>query len=134
MNVERIVIKGGRVIDPKNGLDAMVSVCIAGDKIIAVGDAPIGFVADEEIDATGQIVCPGFVDLCARLREPGQEFKATIASETAAAAAAGVTTLCCPPDTRRVIDTPAVVNLLRERADSVGKARVIPIGALTRGG
>ncbi len=133
MNVERIVIKGGRVIDPKNGLDAMVSVCIAGGKIIAVGDAPLGFVADEEIDATGQIVCPGFVDLCARLREPGQEFKATIASETAAAAAAGVTTLCCPPDTRRVIDTPAVVNLLRERADSVGKARVIPIGALTRG-
>ncbi len=133
MSGERIVIKGGRVIDPSNGIDAMVSVCIAGDKIVAVGEIPIGFEADQEIDAKGLIVCPGFVDLCARLREPGQEFKATIASETAAAAAAGVTTLCCPPDTRRVIDTPAVVNLLRERADSVGKARVIPIGALTRG-
>ncbi len=133
MSGERLAIMGGRVIDPANGVDALVSVYIAGDLIVAVGDKPEGFATDQEIDAEGQIVCPGFVDLCARLREPGQEYKATIASETAAAAAAGVTTLCCPPDTRRVIDTPALVNLLRERADSVGKARVIPIGALTRG-
>ncbi len=128
-----IIINGGRVIDPVNGMDAHVSVCIAEGKIISVGDIPEGFAADQEINAQGQIVCPGFVDLSVRLREPGQEHKATIASETTAAAAAGVTTLCCPPDTRRVIDTPAVVNLLRERADWVGKARVIPIGALTRG-
>lgn len=130
---EKIIIRGGRVIDPANGVDASVSVCIADGKIEAVGDVPKGFAANQEIDAQGQIVCPGFVDLCVRLREPGQEHKATIASETAAAAAAGVTTLCCPPDTRRVIDTPALVNLLRERADGAGKARVIPIGALTRG-
>ena len=133
MSGQSVGITGGRVIDPANGLDASVSVWIADGKIAAIGDPPDGFVADRSIDASGQIVCPGFVDLCARLREPGQEFKATIASETAAAAAAGVTTLCCPPDTRRVIDTPALVSLLRERAEAVGKARVIPIGALTRG-
>ncbi len=132
MSWQSVGITGGRVIDPANGLDALVSVWIADGKIAAIGDPPDGFVADQSIDANGQIVCPGFVDLCVRLREPGQEFKATIASETAAAAA-GVTTLCCPPDTRRVIDTPAVVSLLRERAEAVGKARVIPIGALTRG-
>ncbi len=133
MSGKNIVIRGGRVIDPANGMDAFASVCIADGKIVAVGDLPSGFAADQELDAGGQMVIPGLVDLCARLREPGQEHKATIASETAAAAAAGVTTLCCPPDTRRVVDTPAVVNLLRERADLVGKARVIPIGALTRG-
>ncbi len=130
---ERTVIRNGRVIDPASGVDAVVSVCIAGDEIVAVGDAPEGFGADQEIDARGQVVCPGFVDLCARLREPGQEHKATIASETAAAAASGVTTLCCPPDTLPVIDTPAVAKLVQERAEQAGHARVIPIGALTRG-
>ena len=94
---EKIIIRGGRVIDPANGVDASVSVCIADGKIEAVGDVPKGFAANQEIDAQGQIVCPGFVDLCVRLREPGQEHKATVASETAAAAAAGVTILCCPP-------------------------------------
>ncbi len=133
MSGERLVIHGGRVIDPANGVDAVLPVAIAEGVIVAIGSVPEGFAADQEIDASGQVVCPGFVDLCVRLREPGQEHKATIASETAAAAAAGVTTLCCPPDTRRVIDTPAVVNLVRERAEAVGKARVIPIGALTRG-
>ncbi|MFM8332556.1 MAG: dihydroorotase [Candidatus Methylumidiphilus sp.] len=128
-----ILIQGGRVIDPANGIDALLPVAIADGKIAAVGAVPDGFVADETIDATGQIVCPGFVDLCTRLREPGQEHKASIASETAAASAAGVTTLCCPPDTHRVIDTSAVVNWVRERAEQAGRARVLPIGALTRG-
>jgi dihydroorotase len=73
------------------------------------------------------------VDLCARLREPGQEHKATIASETRAAAAGGVTTLCCPPDTRPVIDTPAVAALLKQTAERAGLARVVPAGALTQG-
>ncbi len=130
---ERTVIRRGRVIDPAGGVDAVASVYIAEGAIVAVGDAPDGFSADVEIDANEQIVCPGFVDLCARLREPGQEHKATIASETAAAAASGVTTLCCPPDTLPVIDTPAVANLVQERAEQAGYARVIPIGALTRG-
>jgi dihydroorotase len=73
------------------------------------------------------------VDLCARLREPGLEHKATIGSETAAAAAGGITTLCCPPDTQPVIDTPAVAQLVAQTAERLGKARVIPAGALTKG-
>ena len=133
MSGERIVIQGGRVIDPANGIDAVLPVYIADGKIAAVGTMPDGFQAEREISAAGQIVCPGLVDLCARLREPGLEHKATIASETAAAAAAGVTTLCCPPDTDPVIDTPAVVKLIQERAERAGKARVLPIGAFTRG-
>ncbi len=133
MSGERLIIRGGRVIDPANGVDAVLPVAIAEGVIAAVGAVPDGFAATQEIDASGWVVCPGFVDLCARLREPGQEHKATIASETAAAAAAGVTTLCCPPDTHRVIDTAAVAHLVRERAEAVGKARVVPIGALTRG-
>jgi len=133
MSGGRWLIQGGRVIDPVNGIDAVLPVCIADGRVAAVGAKPDGFADYQTIDATGLIVCPGFVDLCARLREPGQEHKGNIASETAAAAAAGVTTLCCPPDSRRVVDTSAVVNLIRERAEQAGKARVFPIGALTRG-
>lgn len=133
MSGERWIIRGGRVIDPANSVDAVLDLAIADGKIVAVGALPDGFAADRTLDAAGLVVCPGFIDLCARLREPGQEHKASIASETAAAAAAGVTTLCCPPDTRRVVDTAAVANLIREKAEAAGKARVIPIGALTRG-
>jgi len=133
MSEERLLIQGGRVVDPANGVDAVLSVAIADGHIAAVGQVPEGFTADRAIDASGLVVCPGFIDLCARLREPGAEHKGTIASETAAAAAAGVTTLFCPPDTHRVIDTPAVAHLVRERAEAVGLARVLPIGALTRG-
>lgn len=129
---ERILIKGGRVIDPASGIDRIDDVYVADGRIIAVGGKPDGFTEDREISAHDQIVCPGFIDLCARLREPGSEHKATIASESKAAAAAGITTLCCPPDTNPVIDTPAVVNLIREKAQQAGKIRVLPIGALTQ--
>jgi dihydroorotase len=133
MTAERILICGGRVVDPANGIDAALPVYLADGKILAVGEAPDGFQADRMIEAEGQIVCPGFVDLCARLREPGEERKATIAGETAAAAAGGVTTLCVPPDVQPVIDTPAVARLIQEQAARAGKARVLPIGALTQG-
>lgn len=128
-----ISILNGRVIDPANGLDAILDLHIQDGKIAAIGTAPAGFVAATTISATNQIVCPGLIDLAVRLREPGQEFKATIASETKAAATAGITTLCCLPDTQPVIDTPAVVELIRQRAESSAKARVLPIAALTRG-
>ncbi|BBL69426.1 dihydroorotase [Methylogaea oryzae] len=128
----RILIRGGRLIDPANGVDAVADLYLADGRVAAVGQAPDGFQADETVDAGGLVVCPGFIDLCARLREPGHTHKATIASETAAAAKAGVTTLCCPPDTGPVIDTPAVGTLIQEKAEQAGKARVLPIGALTR--
>ena len=102
-------------------------------RIAAVGQAPDGFAPDHRIDAAGCVVCPGLVDMCARLREPGQEHKASIDSECRAAASSGITTLCCPPDTDPVIDTPAVVELIRHRARQVGAARVVALGALTPG-
>jgi dihydroorotase len=125
-------IRNGRVIDPANKIDAVQDLWIADGRIAAIGSAPAGFDAERSIDATGLVVCPGLVDLSARLREPGQEHKATIASETVAAAAAGITTLVCPPDTDPVIDTPAVANLVQRRAQAAGKARVLTLGALTQ--
>lgn len=128
-----IHIHGGRVIDPANELDAVTDVYIEKGKIIALGNAPDGFSAEVEINAIGNVVCPGLVDLAARAREPGAEHKATIASETRAAASGGITTLCCPPDTDPVIDTPAVAELIRLRAADAGKAHIVTLGALTRG-
>ena len=86
-STEKIIIQGGRVIDPANQVDDRLDVCIADGRVIAVGKTPDGFRPTKTIDATDCIVCPGLVDLCARLREPGQEHKATIASESIAAAA-----------------------------------------------
>lgn len=126
-----VVIAGGRVVDPAAGMDRVTDVWINGGRIAAVGKAPARFPSHERIDAGGRIVCPGLVDLCARLREPGAPRKGTIASETGAAAAGGITTLCCPPDTEPVIDTPATVELIRQRAAAAGRARVRPLGALT---
>jgi len=125
-------IKNGRIIDPANEIDAVADLYIADGRIAAVGRAPRDFRAAEVIDAKKFIVSPGWVDLSARLREPGQDQKATIAGETRAAAAGGVTTLCCPPDTRPVIDTPAVVELIHQRAAQSGRARVVCLGALTQ--
>ena len=127
----RIVIKNGRVVDPANKIDTVTNIYIVNGQIAAVGNAPAGFSADQEIDATGKLVCPGLVDLSARLREPGYEHKATIASETRAAALSGITTLVCPPDTDPVIDTPAVIKLIRQRSEQAGYSHVHCLGAAT---
>ncbi|HEC29784.1 MAG TPA: dihydroorotase [Gammaproteobacteria bacterium] len=128
-----IRIRNGRVIDPANAVDAQLDVFVADGKIVAVGKEMNGFQADEEINADGHWVIPGLVDLAARMREPGLEHKATIASETRAAAASGITTLCCPPDTLPIIDTPAVAELIQKRAEQAGFANLHPIAALTKG-
>lgn len=130
--MNRIIIRNGRVIDPARGRDEQADLYVEDGRIGAIGKDVAG-PADIEIDATGQWVIPGLVDLHARLREPGKEYKGTIASETAAAAKAGVTTLCCPPDTDPVVDTEAVAEHIRNRATASGRARVLPLGALTRG-
>ncbi|MBU0499581.1 MAG: dihydroorotase [Gammaproteobacteria bacterium] len=129
----RTAILNGRLIDPANAIDETTDIYVAEGRILAIGERPPGFEAEFFIDALDKIVCPGLVDLNTHLREPGQEHKATIASETAAAAKAGITTLCCAPDTDPVIDTPAVIELIRRRAKQSGKAMVLPIGALTQG-
>lgn len=129
----RISIRNGRFIDPANGIDEQLDVHIQDGRVAALGSAPTGFQPELIISAADQVVCPGLIDLAVRLREPGQEFKATIASETTAAAASGITTLCYLPDTQSAIDTPAVAELIRQQAERTGKARVLPVGAMTRG-
>lgn len=126
-----ICIEKGRILDPISGLDKIASVYISKGKVVAIGRKPSGFEAKKTIDANGKIVMPGLVDLSARLREPGGHSKANIASETKAAAAGGITTLCVPPDTDPIIDTPAVVELIHQKAEQSGKAKVFCLGALT---
>ncbi|HVY07252.1 MAG TPA: dihydroorotase [Burkholderiales bacterium] len=128
----KIQVKGGRIIDPASGFDKAGDVFIAAGKIVALGAAPDGFHANRVIDAAGLIVCPGLVDLSARLREPGYEYKATLESEMAAAVAGGVTSLVCPPDTDPPLDEPGLVEMLKHRARSLNQARVFPLGALTQ--
>ena len=128
----KIHIKNGRVIDPANKIDSNIDVFIAAGKIIALGHAPEVFVANQIIDASGLIVCPGLVDLSARLREPGEEYKATLVSELQAAVAGGVTSLACQPDTEPVLDEPGLVEMLKHRAKQLNLAHVYPLGALTR--
>jgi len=128
----KIQIKNGHVIDPKNNIDSQLDVFIAAGKIVALGQAPEGFIASQTIDASNLIVCPGLVDLSARLREPGDEYKATLVSELQAAVAGGVTSLACPPDTDPVLDEPGLVEMLKHRAKQLNLAHVYPLGALTR--
>lgn len=129
----KIQIKSGHLIDPKNGIDAVMDVFIAAGKVVAIGSAPSNFQANRVIDAEGLVVCPGLVDLSARLREPGYEYKATLESEMDAAVAGGITSLACPPDTDPPLDEPGLVEMLKHRARSLNQARVYPIGALTQG-
>lgn len=129
----RMRISGARVVDPANGVDTTTDVYIADGCVQGVGKAPDGFESDRTLNASGLVMIPGIVDLRARLREPGAEHKATIASETLAAARGGITTLCCPPDTDPIIDTPAVVELIHQRAAASRLTRVEVLGALTRG-
>lgn len=128
-----IKIQGGRVIDPAQQLDQVTDLYITDGKIAAIGDAPEGFNAEQTINAAGQVICPGFIDLCAHVREPGYTIKGTLATEAQAAIAGGVTTLVTPPTTKPVIDTTAVAELILERCEDLGKAKVLPMGALTRG-
>jgi len=121
----RIQIKNGRIVDPASGRDGVGDLYIADGKIAQEGKA------DRVIDARGLVVAPGFIDISARLREPGFEYKATLDSEMNAAVAGGVTSIACPPDTDPVLDEPGLVDMLRRRAKALTRARVYPIGALT---
>ena len=119
-----IHIKGGRLIDPKNGVDAEADLFIAGGRVLAVGQKPGGFQATRTLEAGGKVVCPGLVDLSTRL--------AGVESELLAAVAGGVTSVACPPDTKPPLDEPGLVERLIRRSEAIGLARVFPIGALTQ--
>ncbi|MEN9315646.1 MAG: hypothetical protein RIS35_2039 [Pseudomonadota bacterium] len=129
----RLSIVNGRVIDPASGLDRMASVHVEDGRIAAIGDAPSGFLAQRTLDARGRVVAPGLIDLAARLREPGFEYKATLESEMQAALAGGVTSLSCPPDTDPPLDEPGLVEMLKHRARGLDGAHLYPLGALTVG-
>lgn len=127
-----LLIKGGRVIDPKNRMDEVADVLIEGGKIKEIGK---DLKADgaKIVDAKGKIVTPGLIDMHVHFREPGQEAKEDFLSGSKAAAAGGFTTVATMPNTKPVVDTAALIRSMKERADSVGIIHVEIIGALTKG-
>ena len=127
-----ILIKGGRVLDPASGTDAISDVLIDGDRIARVG-AGISAPDAEVLNAAGSIVAPGFIDLHCHLREPGQEISETIETGTRAAVAGGFTAVCCMPNTQPVNDNAAVTRSIVDRAATAAHARVWPIGAASVG-
>lgn len=128
----KILIQNGRIIDPANSIDGIGPLYIADGKILHVMTPAADFTPDQIIDATDKIICPGFVDLSVRLREPGHSQKGTIKSETRAALSAGVTSLCLPPDSKPCIDSPAVVEYIKDKAEAADYPQVYSIGALTQ--
>ncbi|HEX9900069.1 MAG TPA: dihydroorotase [Candidatus Methylomirabilis sp.] len=132
----RILIEGGRVVDPANTVDAVLDVLIEDGRIAAVGplrSARDAAPPDRVLDARGKVVCPGFVDLHVHLREPGREDKETIATGTRAAARGGFTSVCCMPNTHPVNDNQSVTEFILDRAKREGSVNVFPVGAITKG-
>jgi dihydroorotase len=127
-----LLIKGGRVIDPAASVDAVQDVLLKGDRIERVGKHLAVPDGTTTLEAGGKIVCPGFIDLHVHLREPGQEYKETVATGTRAAAAGGFTAVCAMANTHPVNDNRSVTDYIRAKADTEGVVRVYPIGAVTR--
>jgi dihydroorotase len=128
----KLLIKGGRVINPASGFDQVCDIAIAAGRIVAIKNIPADFVPNKTIDASNCIVAPGLMDLAVRLREPGHEHEGMLESEMAAAVAGGVTSVVCAPDTEPVLDEPGLVEMLKFRSERLHQARVFPLGALTR--
>jgi dihydroorotase len=130
----RLLIANGYVVDPTQNVNGGRDVLIEDGRVVELlksgGDVPEGA---EVFDATGLIVAPGFIDLHTHLREPGQEYKETIASGAAAAVAGGFTSVCAMPNTDPVNDNPAVTSFIVEQSQSIGLANVFPVGAITKG-
>jgi dihydroorotase len=127
----RLALRGGRVVDPSQGLDRIADVVIEDGLVAAVAE-PGAVAANAERDVRDLVVTPGFIDIHVHLREPGFEYKEDIESGSRAAACGGFTAVCCMPNTQPAIDTSAVVRQIIERAESVGLCRVHPIASLTR--
>lgn len=129
--MSKTLIKGGRLIDPAQGIDAVQDLLIEEDIVLQVAEH-IEDAQAQVIDATGRVVMPGFIDLHVHLREPGFEYKETVMTGAQAAARGGVTTICPMPNTNPVIDSPETVRDLLERAKEA-PVHVLPIGAVTLG-
>jgi dihydroorotase len=134
MNKEAIflLIHGGHIIDPSQGIDQIGDLLIAKGKIVQIGGTVIPGEA-KNFDASGLVVCPGFIDLHCHLREPGFEDKETIATGTKAAAIGGFATVCCMANTEPPLDTPAAVAWVKQKASRDGLVTVLPIGCITKG-
>src|SRR5688572_14163483 len=129
----KLILKGGRVVDPANGRDGVFDVLIDGERIAEIGN---NLKADgaEVVDVpVGLIICPGFIDMHVHLREPGQEHKETVATGVAAAVAGGFTAVACMPNTSPVNDNANVTGLILAKAAEANLARVYPIGAVSKG-
>ena len=132
----KLAIRNARVIDPATRLDAPRDLYVAAGRIVGIvepGKSGGDFTPNRTIDASGLVACPGLIDLSARLREPGSEYRATLESEIDAALAGGVTSLVCPPDTDPPLDEPGLVEMLKHRARTLNRTHVHPLGALTMG-
>jgi dihydroorotase len=127
-----LLIANGRVLDPASGVDLVQDILVTDGRIARLGRALRAPVGTERIDASGKVVCPGFIDVHVHLREPGHEYKETIASGTRAAAAGGFTAVCCMANTLPVNDNRAVTDYILARARVEGVVRVYPIGAVSR--
>ena len=127
----KLLIKGGRVINPATNFDDIADVLIEDGKVVKIAKG-IKAKADEIYEAAGKVVTPGLVDIHVHLREPGQEAKEDFASGTQAAAAGGFTTICTMPNTKPVVDTAALVRSLKQRAGDAGVVNVEIIGAVTK--
>jgi dihydroorotase len=130
--MSRLLLKGGRVVDPTQGLDATLDVMISEGTIEEVGPR-VQARGAQVLEVKGLVVCPGFIDIHTHLREPGREDKETIATGTRAAAAGGFTAVCAMPNTDPVNDTAGITRAIVEKARAEGVVRVYPIGAITRG-
>ncbi|MBU0514865.1 MAG: amidohydrolase family protein [Proteobacteria bacterium] len=128
-----LLVRGGRVIDPKTGLDETADVLVKDGRIEAVApDLPVPS-AVPQLSAAGCVVCPGLIDMHVHLREPGHEYKETIASGTRAAAAGGFTAVACMPNTEPINDNQSVTRYILETAEDEGIVRVYPVAAVSVG-
>ncbi len=125
-----IRIRGGRIIDPSQNIDRTGDLLLRDGRVVAIDDKATG--ADELIDASGLIVCPGLIDVHVSLREPGNEEDETTASGTHAALAGGMTSIACMPDTSPVVDNRAAAEFILLQAERAGHCHVFPLGAVTR--
>jgi len=128
-----LLIKGGRVIDPSQKLDAVLDVLVENGIVKEVGKGLVAAAGVETIDAAGKYVVPGLIDMHVHLRDPGLEYKEDIVSGTRAAAAGGFTSVCCMPNTKPVIDNKAIASYIIGKARAEGFANVFPVGSITYG-